>query len=424
MSSDSMETEVIPEEQPKWLSKVSESISSIHKKLDGFISDLTEAKKLSELAISKAGEASEKTVQTEKQLCKIQLEHEKLQQENKVLKQRLLQIEGQSRRSNLLFDGIAEIQDETWEKTEEILKTFLKNKLDIQENIDFERVHRLGTVENTADNTNNDESKKPRTIIARFSWFKQRDLVWKARTKLNKSNVWITEDFPPEIKRERQILFPIYRSAYNTPGVNTCSLKVNKLFINNKKYTVDNLNELPNALKPENMCTKTDTNKKVTVFFRKESMLSNFNTSAPIIMKGKSYNCVEQFYQSEKAIFFGDEQRAARIMKAVDPRIQKQLGEQIRCSAAENTRWLDQAKKVMADAVFNKMQQNPLACRTLLNTGENQIGEASRDLIWGTGVPLHYKNATNTNTWKGQNLLGSIMCQVRSQLKDSNSSWC
>ena len=124
MSSDSMETEVIPEEQPKWLSKVSESISSIHKKLDGFISDLTEAKKLSELAISKAGEASEKTVQTEKQLCKIQLEHEKLQQENKVLKQRLLQIEGQSRRSNLLFDGIAEIQDETWEKTEEILKIF------------------------------------------------------------------------------------------------------------------------------------------------------------------------------------------------------------------------------------------------------------------------------------------------------------
>jgi ribA/ribD-fused uncharacterized protein len=355
-----------------------------------------------QVAKNKAEEAMNKAFESEQKV-------ETLQEENKLLKERIIQLESQSHRSNLLFDGIAETPNETWETSEEKIKDFLKNKLDIHVNIDFERVHRTGFA----------GSRKPRTIMAKFSWFKQRDLVWKARTKLKQSNVWITEDFPPEIKRERQILFPIYRSAKTMPGVTSCSLKVNKLFINNKQYTVDTLNDLPEALQPGNICTKSDKAMKVTVFFRKDSLLSNFNTSMPIEIQGNSYNCVEQYYQSEKASHFKDEQRAANILKEKDPRVQKRLGDQIRCSAADNDRWLVQAEKVMEIAVFAKMQQNPLARKVLLNTDDHVIGEASRDAYWGTGVPLHYKNTTNSNTWRGRNVLGSIMCKVRSQLRDS-----
>jgi ribA/ribD-fused uncharacterized protein len=126
---------------------------------------------------------------------------------------------------------------------------------------------------------------------------------------------------------------------------------------------------------------------------------------------------VEQYFQSEKALFFKDEQRAAQILKQTEPRTQKRLGEQVRCSHADNGRWLLQAKKVMLEAVKCKMEQNPLARDALLKTGDHQLGEASKDRYWGTGVPIHHRNATNPSYWRGDNVLGQIMCEVREMIQ-------
>lgn len=393
-------------EQPAWFARISDSISDLHKKVDNLINDMAGTKALVDYAVTKVDESMEKIGANERKIADLESMNEKLSNEKRLLLERLIQVEGQSRRNNLLIDGIAETQGETWEKTEENLRQFIKDKLQIPHDIAIERAHRIGKKDND----------KPRTIIVRFSLYKQREEVWKARTKLSKSNVWISEDFPPEIKRERQILLPIFRSAQNQPGITSCSLKVNKLYINNKQFSVETLSQLPEHLKPENLCKKSDDSSKVTVFFRKESLLSNFNTSTPVNIEGTTFNCVEQYFQHEKALFFKKDSKAAEIKRNLDPRSQKRIGDQIKGSVPENESWLDKAKHVMKNAVKAKMDQNALARQALLNTNTHKLGEASRDRTWGTGIPLHHKNATNTNFWSGKNLMGEILMELRDSM--------
>ena len=53
-------------------------------------------------------------------------------------------LEGQSRRSNLVFDGIMESPGETWAETEEKVKKILAEKLQLQREIEVERAHCRG----------------------------------------------------------------------------------------------------------------------------------------------------------------------------------------------------------------------------------------------------------------------------------------
>ena len=53
----------------------------------------------------------------------------------------------------------------------------------------------------------------------------------------------------------------------------------------------------------------------------------------------------------------------------------------------------------------------------LLSTGKKILAEASFDNVWGTGVPLHYKDALDHEGWVGIGLLGEMLTIVRDQLR-------
>ena len=53
-------------------------------------------------------------------------------------------LENQSRRSNIRIDGIREEEAETWDNTETKVKEILKEKLNLDEEPDIERAHRVG----------------------------------------------------------------------------------------------------------------------------------------------------------------------------------------------------------------------------------------------------------------------------------------
>ncbi|GFR57605.1 endonuclease-reverse transcriptase [Elysia marginata] len=76
----------------------------------------------------------------------------RLEDENRDLKERLAKtekrldnMEGQSRRANLIFHGVKQNKDrETWDDCEALLKTTIKDRLGLDSDlIQFERVHRL-----------------------------------------------------------------------------------------------------------------------------------------------------------------------------------------------------------------------------------------------------------------------------------------
>ncbi|KAJ4928458.1 hypothetical protein JOQ06_016250 [Pogonophryne albipinna] len=83
--------------------------------------------------------------------------------------------EGQSRRSNVVLDGIGEEPGETWAQTEEKVKDILVDKLKLQRGIEIERAHRTGKP--AANNT------RPRPIVVNFLRFKDSLGLWKIVTK-------------------------------------------------------------------------------------------------------------------------------------------------------------------------------------------------------------------------------------------------
>ena len=64
-----------------------------------------------------------------------------LWQENEYLREKMRDLEDRSRRDNLRVDGLKEIDNETWEKTEEILQQMIRDVLEL-EGINIERAHR------------------------------------------------------------------------------------------------------------------------------------------------------------------------------------------------------------------------------------------------------------------------------------------
>ena len=118
-----------------------------------------------------------------------------LWKDNDQLCERLRDLEDRSRRDNLRIDGIAELENETWEQTEEILHNLFKEKLEL-ENISVERAHRVG----------NKGKTDKRTIVLKLASFKDKLKIISEARKLKGTNISINEDYSKEtleIRKEK-----------------------------------------------------------------------------------------------------------------------------------------------------------------------------------------------------------------------------
>lgn len=130
-----------------------------------------------------------------------------LEKERDAIKGDLVYLQSQSMRSNLLFAGIEEAPNEVPEQTEQTLRNFMETHLKMAkqevDEIGFDRVHRIGQR----------VSGKSRSIVAKFTVFKDRETVRRLRVKLNDTQFYINEQFPREIVEKRKLLFPKLKAA-------------------------------------------------------------------------------------------------------------------------------------------------------------------------------------------------------------------
>ena len=152
----------------------------------------------------------------------------KLTQAVDVEKERAVKLESHSRRNNLIFYNIPEERQESSSTTETLLYTFLERNLNMEEEIDeipIERAHRLGKVR---------QDKKPRPIIAKFSFHKDKERILSNARTLAGTNYGISQDFPREIVEIRKGLIKAMKEA-KKEGHDT-KLVYDKLYINGKRY--------------------------------------------------------------------------------------------------------------------------------------------------------------------------------------------
>lgn len=114
-------------------------------------------------------------------------------------------LEGQSRKNNLVFDGIDEVPGETWADAEEKVRAILVERLQLQHSIEIERVHRTGK---PAAGGN-----RPRSMVVKFLRSKDRSAVLERAKKLRGTNIYINEDHTDAVRMKRKELLPKLREA-------------------------------------------------------------------------------------------------------------------------------------------------------------------------------------------------------------------
>ncbi|GAB3501855.1 NADAR family protein [Emticicia fontis] len=134
------------------------------------------------------------------------------------------------------------------------------------------------------------------------------------------------------------------------------------------------------------------------------------------VVDGITYATAEHWMMAKKAEIFKDEEILNKILSAKSPAEAKKLGRKVRNYQEEI--WLANRYTIVKQGNFHKFSQNQALKDFLLDTAERVIVEASPvDSIWGIGMATDYKDIENPEKWKGLNLLGFALMEVRDELR-------
>ena len=147
--------------------------------------------------------------------------------------------------------------------------------------------------------------------------------------------------------------------------------------------------------------------------------LSNWYT-APFSFAHKEYCCIEQYMMFQKVALGGRYDLVDKIMKTSDPATMKEYAgkEYYDNYSTVATTWEKIRKNVIKRGIRAKFQQNSELLTQLLDTGNAILAECSAsDTIWGIGINLHDKKWRDVENWRGSNLLGIILMELRQEFK-------
>ncbi len=151
-----------------------------------------------------------------------------------------------------------------------------------------------------------------------------------------------------------------------------------------------------------------------TFFFTEASPFSQWFRCA-FTVDGVAFTCAEQFMMHGKALLFGDAAVAAKILAASHPREHKALGRKVK--NFDDAAWKREREAIVLAGNRAKFTQNPALRELLLATRGTTLVEASPyDRIWGIGLAATDPRAQDPATWRGQNLLGKLLTQLRDEL--------
>ena len=128
------------------------------------------------------------------------------------------------------------------------------------------------------------------------------------------------------------------------------------------------------------------------------------------------YCCVEQYLMSEKAKIFHDYVMFKKIMDTENPKLHKKYGRQVK--NYNDTEWEKIREDIAITGNYAKFSQNRKLYEYLISTENKILVEASPyDIIWGIGLKETDERCLDETKWRGTNLLGKVLMQVRKDIK-------
>ena len=125
------------------------------------------------------------------------------------------------------------------------------------------------------------------------------------------------------------------------------------------------------------------------------------------------YQTSEHAIMHFKACLMEDYDIARQILIAESPHEAKRLGRQV--TPWDEEKWKSNVHAIAYAILTAKFSQNPSLLQKLRSTGNSILAEAAPyDIIWGIGLSV--KKAQEGDVWRGENLLGETLMQVRRNL--------
>ena len=133
---------------------------------------------------------------------------------------------------------------------------------------------------------------------------------------------------------------------------------------------------------------------------------------------GRHYLHSEQFMMYQKVMMFGQTELGDEIMRTADPEQCKILGREF-FDGFDAALWKRTRFVVVKRGIRAKFAQNPQMMETLLATGNAILAECSpRDKDWGILLSTSDPEVQDITKWKGENLLGQVLMEVREELRE------
>ena len=132
-------------------------------------------------------------------------------------------------------------------------------------------------------------------------------------------------------------------------------------------------------------------------------------------LDGMEWPTVEHYMMYAKAKLFGDEERMAQVRNAKTPKAAKALGRKV--TPYGDVAWGSRRYGAVMRACEAKFSQNAELRDFLKATEGKVLVEASPwDRVWGIGLRDTSPEASDPRQWKGANLLGFVLMDVRDAL--------
>lgn len=180
-------------------------MDSTNSRLDAVHKEVQEIKTSLQFTQQEVDDIKSQNVAQSVRCSSVQADNKKICDSLSAVTDKVEYTEGQSRRNNLVFDGIAETPAETWAETEDKVRDVLVEKLKLQPDVEVERAHRIGrTVPG---------GSRPRSIVVKFLRFKDRSAVLERAKNLKGTDIYVNEDYTDAVRMKRKELLPKMREA-------------------------------------------------------------------------------------------------------------------------------------------------------------------------------------------------------------------
>jgi len=151
--------------------------------------------------------------------------------------------------------------------------------------------------------------------------------------------------------------------------------------------------------------------------FRSYQMkLSNM---APVIPSleyaGMQFKTIEHAYHWRRAEDADQHELAERIRRAPHAGVAKALSRQI---DSDPEKWqTERGVEVMSELLWIKYTTDDDAYRTLMDTGDKRIAEATGHPFWACGLDYERALVTNPKYWRGENMMGNLLENLRRRFR-------